>query len=459
MKAKAICLSLVLILLAGILAGCAGTQQTKPDSTASQEPVTLVVAGAWEACPAIDAVGRKFTEQYPNCTVVYEYLQDFEASLEKRMTGDDAVNLFFSPSIQADSAMLPYALELYGRDDLDLSGTFPGLLENFAFREAGAEPTKLYAIPLGAELRGLFVNVTLLKQLNIELPTNQASLLAACAKLKENGYIAFHGNPGAFAQTLLYPWVCNLIANADDPDAVRARIDARGPGLSELFREPFQFMYTLVENGYYDYKKAQTDLGLYIDSTESGYAKDFLNIRETDGVWQKVDDVGQVAFMPSAMTLTSVLNKTKDDYHSSIEYAFMPAPVAPEGGFAYMSPARAIAVNKSSANLDWSVRFLNFLFQPENNELFAQEFRIIPNTQQAFDYISKLFDIPDDRIAHLGEATFGFDFYSAVTKPLAELSKGNNPKYMQQNADGTVSLYPLDHYMQLLEERLTGNEE
>ena len=448
---------LVLMLAASLAAGCAVAPASAPEPTAAPEPVTLTVTGGWPDCRAIETAAREFTEEYPNCTIVYEYLQDYYASLEKRLTGEEQIDLFFTTNIQADSALLPYAADLNSLAPLDLSETFPGLIENFTFRQEEG-PARLYAAPLGAEMRGLYINKTLLDSLGIAVPTDQASLLAACETLRQKGYIPFHGNPSDFAQTLLYPWVCNLIAHGEDPAAVYAKVNAREPGISELFREPFAFLYLLVEKDYYDYKKAQTDLGLFLETTDEDYSRDFLNVRKNGDVFEKVDDVGQVAFLPSPISMNRVLEKTREDYHSEIEYLFVPAPVGKDGGYAYLSPAHGMGINKNSANVEWSAKFLNFLLQPEHNKGFAELFNVIPNTKGAFDYIDSLYDVPDDHISELGQVTFGYGFYDAVFKSLVETSKANNPKYMNTAPDGSTSLYPLDYYMGHLEDNLMGKE-
>lgn len=451
---KHLALCLVFMILLGILAGCAQEPAVEATEAVVAEPVLLTVAGGWTDCRALDVVAGAFTQRYPNCTVVYEYLQDYDVSLEKRMTGDDAVDLFFSTNIQDASPMLPYALDLNGCEGLKLDDTFGGLIENFTYRDANPAAPRLYAIPLGAEMRGMLVNQTLLSSLGIPTPTDQESLLAACRTLKDKGYIAFHGNPGSFSQTLLYPWICNLIANADDPQAAYDRINAHEPGTSELFREPYAFLYTLVENHYYDYKRAQTELDLFTDASDDAYARDFFNIRKQGETYQKANDIGMVAFLPAPMSLISVMEKTKEDYHSDIEYAFVLAPVGRDGGFAYVSPAHGIAINKLGKNVEWSIRFLDFLFEPENNKLFAQAFHIIPNTKEAVSYIHTHFDVPNDRISHLGQVTFDYGFYDAVLPSLMDASKANNPKYMLDDGNGNLSLYPLDHYLKELEDSL-----
>ena len=136
------------------------------------------------------------------------------------------------------------------------------------------------------------VNVSLLKQVGIEkTPANQAELLSACAKLKEAGYIPFHGDPGVFAQQLLYPWICNQVANAEDYQKAYTLVNTRDPAGTELFRDIYDFMYTLVERGYYDYHYSANTLGLCKNSATETYARSFLNIKEIeDGEGQETGE-------------------------------------------------------------------------------------------------------------------------------------------------------------------------
>lgn len=458
-------LFLALVLAAAPLSGCAAKAAVLPAGDAAtpgaaaptEAPVTLTVAGKWEESPALEALAASFTQQNPGCRIEYEYLQDYGDSLPKRLSSaDSGVDLFITENIQADSALLPYALELYSRSEaLDLSGCFDGLIQNFAFKEDGTAD-KLYAVPLGAELRGMYVNTTLLSSLGLAVPGNRAEFLAACQTLLDAGYIPMQANPGSAAQHFLYPYVANLVAHAADYDGLCARIESRADGIAGEFREPLQFLYTMVEKGYYNYKYVENTYGAFTDGSGEGAARSFFHITGEAGAYQKADDTGLVAFMPQVMSLGNLMEKTKADYHSGIEYTFILSPVGEDGGYAYMSPSSGIAVNRSSAHLDWALRFMNYLFRPENNKTFASLSGITPNTADAFDEIRARFDVPEDRICQLGSVTFDYNFYKVIADTLQDISKANNPKYMIDNGNGTYSMYPFEHYMELLTERFAG---
>jgi ABC-type glycerol-3-phosphate transport system substrate-binding protein len=448
------------LLLAGAVLVTSFVACTK-ETEKKQEPleeVTLTVAGPWPDCEAIDLAASGFEDKYPNCHIEYEYVQDFDENMIKRLTADEEeLDMFLSSNIQKTSKYFPYALDFSTvEDQVDLSNTFDGLIDNARLQSTDVdEQEQIYAIPLGAEVRGMFVNVSLLDSLNIKVPTNREEFLSACETLKQAGYIPLQGNPGTMGQQFLYPYICNMIANAEDYDSTYAMINERQEGVSELFRDPMEFLYLLMEKGYYNYKYAETELGLFMDVSNEGMARDFMNIAANeDGNYEKSDDgVGQIAFMPGQQSLESSIQKIKEDYHSDIEYKFILSPVGEDGGYAYMSPGRAIAVNKNSLNMEWTLKFVNYLISEEGNKVFCHAMGFIPNTKDAFDIAMKQFDIPKNHISQLGQVTFNYDFYTIIYTSLLNISKGNNPKYMKTNEDGTTELYSLEYYMKQLEEQ------
>jgi ABC-type glycerol-3-phosphate transport system substrate-binding protein len=427
------------------------------------QDVILTIAGSLEEYKALESTIVAFSEKYPNCKIEYEYLQDCSETLPKRLAGDDnKIDLFLTSNLQADSPYFPYALELYSQGEaLDLSGTFDGLIQNFEFMDTEEGAAKqIYAIPFGGELRGLYVNKTLLDTLGIKVPTNRTEFLAACATLSDAGYVPIQGNPGSAGQQLMYPYVCNLVANADNYDELYQKINNCEEGISELFRDPMEFTYGLVEADYYQYKYIENEYGFFLESNDEIYARDFLNIVSEDGTnYVKKDDVGIVAFMPRTLSMGAMLEKTKADYHSEIEYEFILAPVADEGGFAYLSPTNGIAINKGSDYVDWAVEFMDFVFEPDNNVAFAEEDNIIPNTKDAYDFIKKEFDIPENQISELGEMTFDYNFYGVINETLVAISKANNPKYMQVDEAGNETMYPFEYYMQMLSDGFAASKE
>lgn len=433
----------------------------KAQNVTPNNKVELSIIGNAETFPALETMASLFHKQYPECKINYEYLQNYSQTLPIRLRNEkSAVDIFVSPNIQKGSPIQPYALELFSqKDKLDISQTFPGLIENFTYKDADhPDEKKIYSIPYGAELRGMFVNKTLLSKYNIAVPKNRAEFLAACEKLKNNGYTPIQGNPGNCPQWLLIPYVCNIVANNKNYDECFNAINSHQPGISEYFRDPMQFLYTLVQKDYYNYKYVENTYSFFKNASIDDEGKGFFNIVKKGSTYEKKDDEGTIAFMPAPLSHNTYLSKIKDDYHSKIEYVFILSPVGDNGGYVYLSPSDGFAINKNSKNIEWSLKFLNFLFEPDNNITFTKLNNNFSNTINVFAQVKEQFPMPNDHFAQLGSINFDYPFYATIVESIIEIAKANNPKYMQQNNDGTYSIRSFDYYMDNLSTRLEKPE-
>jgi len=440
------------LIMSVVFASCKQKGQYKRSKTLStSENIQLNIVGNIAFSKSIETAITSFSKLYPNVSIEYEYLQDYANLLQKRLADNNDVDLFITNNIQANSKLLPYALELKSQSNLNLSATFEGLVRNFTITEDGKN--ELYAIPLGGEIRGLFVNKTLLNTLGLSVPKTYDELMHCCKVLKQAGYIPLQGNPGRFGQLLFYPYICNLIANAPDYNATYQAVNTCKLGISKLFTEPFSELYEIVSQDYYNYKYVETQFNSFFDQTDETTVYSFLNIiPDEKGGYLKKDDKSQIAFMPGTMAMKNFIDKTKNDYHFTIDYEFILAPVSNDGGYAYLSPASGIAVNKNSAHVEWSIEFLNFLFSEQENKKFASDQNIVPNTADAMDYLNSKFNIENKNISQLGQVSFDYVFYNVVNKTLIDISKANNPKYMAP--DGTM--YSFEYYMKQLEDNFAA---
>ena len=426
---------------------CKKNDYSKNKTLDTTEAVKLHIAGKTPSFKAMENVITAFCKMYPNVTIDYEYLQNYEKSLETRLVGNDDIDLFVTKNIQEDSSLLPYVLELKSNSEhLNLSSTYEGLIRNFTITNNNLN--ELYAVPLCGELRGMYVNKTILSKYNLSVPKNYVEFMNCCKVLKNAGYIPLQGNPGNFSQLLMYPYICNIIANSDDYKTTYDKVNFCKPGVSLLFKEPLSRLYDIVSLGFYNYKFVENTYHLFTDADIDTITNDFFNIKtNSDGKSWKKDDVGQVPFLPGTMSWENSFEKAKQDYHSKIEYEFILAPVGNDSGFAYLSPSEGLAINKRSAHIEWALEFMNYLFSEKVNKKFASDQNLIPNTHDAMDYINNTFKVNPNCISQLGQVSFDYVFYSVMQKTLIAISKGNNPKYMQ--TDG--QMYSLDYYMDALE--------
>lgn len=448
------CLALVFTCVTTVSASAA---YKKNEALDTSEEVLLRFAIRNSTWQEMDNVITKFEEIYPNCTILTEYIENYSENLPVRFSqSDQKIDLFRTVNIQEGTAYKDFALNLISdeaKSAIDLSGANAGLVANFKY--TAADNTQ-YAVPYGGEMRGMYVNKTLLSKYGLQTPTNRAELLNCCEVLYKEGFIPLQSSSGTFAQQLLYPYICNCIVNGGNYEKDYAAIESIEPGISEYFRDVYSFLYELVEKGYYDSGRVKRELGYTFDGS-SGKARDFLNLKAVgEDVYEKQDDIGKIAFMVDTQAFELDLQKTKSDYHSEIEYEFILSPVGPNGGCAYLSPADGLAINNQSDHLDWAMEFLNFFFSPEICTEFANETGKIPNTANAL----LKYDVPADRTCDVGQVTFGYTFYKTVTTlmmagydDMCGISVMNLPENMKDNGDGTYSLkYTVDDYLARLED-------
>ena len=210
-----LCLALCLA-CAVSMSACGGSAKGYKKNSAldTSKPVTLTVASSKETWPEMDEVIIKFEELYPNCKINCEYVETYTDNLPLRLSQtEQKIDIFRTVNIQETTPWKDQALNLISQDAariLDLSGTDAGLVDNFRYT---AEEDTQYAIPYGGEMRGMYVNTTLLSKLGLSMPSNRQELMDCCQVLYEAGYVPFQSTPGTFAQQLLYPYICNSIVN------------------------------------------------------------------------------------------------------------------------------------------------------------------------------------------------------------------------------------------------------
>jgi ABC-type glycerol-3-phosphate transport system substrate-binding protein len=460
---------LALFASASALIGCAKSDTyVKNTSLDTATPVTLTLTGRTPTFKAMESVITSFCKIYPNCSMQYEYVQDYDNLLTKRLQNNDNVDLFMTENVNTSGAKWKdYTLELFAQRDagnLDLSDTFDGLVTNFAVNEG----KELYVVPLGGEIRGMFVNKGLLQTQGLEVPTNWLEFEACCASLKANAaaraqkdglaigeedhwFIPVQGNPGVFGSLLMYPYVCSLVANSDNYAATYAAVDAAQDGVSEFFREPMARLYDLSAKHFYDYGYVEDN---YSKLDDSNLAYRFLGIDQDEaGNYVASQNGGGIPFIVNVMSFKSTLDKVAEDYHANTNYQFILSPVGDDGGFAYLSPSISLAINKNSNHLAWATEFLNYLMSEKTNTAFANEYNILPNTKNVYDTVKKTLGADSKHTCQLGEVTFRYSFWNVISNELKNIAKSNRAKYMKDEN----TMYPLDYYMSELEASFAKN--
>lgn len=416
----------------------------------ADEQISLKIATAFETDKALDLVINKFTEKYPNVHIQLEYVEDYDNNALEMMKNDTVDIIFQRDVIYKDTSAEenteteeePWTTEDFFYDfkqdkEIDLSNTTSKLMGNYTHTRkdaSGEEITYQYAIPIGGEVRGLYVNKTFLKSLGLEVPNNWNEFLDCCEKVKNAGYVPIQGNAGTAAMAIMLAHSVNDVVH--DEDSLE-KMRSASNGVSELFEDSISDMYYLATNRYYDYKYVEEELGMFKGAQDIAQARDFLGLVRNDATYEYTapeNNYGTVAFFPYLSYVGSMIDDLIDEYKLDTEVEFIATPTSTDGNNpVYLTPYYGICANKNSENLDWIREFVNFFFQTDMNKLYAENAGIIPNTEDAISYMADKYGVDEETdCASCGDIYFSNEYngYTPLAKVLVDVSKCGAQKYM-----------------------------
>ena len=358
---KILCIILSLTLAAS-LAACAGsgsqsettTTAGEEDTTKSETPTgtdtgfeayldenteaTLNVAGSWGNFEALEQVAIDFQEYYPNVEVVYSQLDDYGTNIVNRMTTGEDLDLFmFSGwNFNEENAGVLFehseALDDIGIDLTSINDEYVGLF---------AEDGSTYALPLYLSGCGMMVNLDILEENGLEVPTTEAELLECCEKLEEAGY------EGPL-------WIEEkYLARCYAPDCVDQV--KSGQSLDDAFEEASERMDNLVASGYLN--------------SECGTLEDTYNaliLRFFEG------DIPFVFINADNYSGTKKREAKSETFTAApFEYAYVAAPIGDETAkYAYNGAASYyMGIYNGSENIELAKEFLRFMYTDAEQEV------------------------------------------------------------------------------------------
>lgn len=359
-------LSLFLLLVVGIFAGCSSkdtTTEEKPedDSQKPSEEVEEVVTLDFfqfkvEIADQLQEMINEFEVEYPNIKVKLETVgggADYGAALKAKFASGEKPDIFNNGGFKE--------LELWKEHLADLSNE-PWAENVLPIGKVPMTDTdgKLYGMPVNLEGYGFIYNKDLFEQAGItEPPATISELKDAAAKLKDNGITPF--SAGYAEWWVIGQHLLNIgFAQQDDPVAF---IEGLYDG-SESIVGNEQFM---------QFKE--------VLDTEINFAND--NPLTTDYNTQvTLFASGQTAMLQQGNWTENMIYEINPD----INMAFLPIPISDDAnaGRLPVGVPNNWVLNKNSENLDEAKLFLNWMVTSETGKRYiTEEFAFIP----AFDNI------------------------------------------------------------------------
>ena len=153
---------------------------------------------------------------------------------------------------------------------MDLSGLDSAKNLREIIRIANTVDGKLVAIPQEVVAYGLFVNMDMFRQYGLELPHTPEEFLECCRVFKENGIETPVGANRWWLETFVFAQAYADLYNGGNTEAEIAALNSGEAKYSDYMRPGFQFLQTLIDEGYVDAEKA------LVSEAIEGEGPDFL---------------------------------------------------------------------------------------------------------------------------------------------------------------------------------------
>jgi len=406
MTKKILSAALCLALTLGLFAGC--TQTTDEEQTPSSEGFvpaldtgisgTVNVLGNYENFEALDAAALEFQKYYPNVTISYECLDDYNTNITPRVSSDTSVGLFMINRYNFidNDALLDCITDIstldINFDDIDSHAVKGCYIDG-----------KLFGIPIWFRYYGLVVNKNILEDNGLEIPSTLDELYSCCETLKSAGYIPIQQHIEIINQLFL-PMAMNDIAKNLTAEEVEALLSGQ-EGSAEILREPIDLIFDMYDKGYADRDN--------VLSYEDYYNAAILKFFE-----------GDVPFLVASTQTVSGMAKRESKSEAftanPFEYEFIYTPTGESGPIVYKADDVGFALNKNCENFDLASEFYRFVYTEEILNLFS-EVKGTPTTAAVTDndlYVN-LPDVGDENTVYFSDLN---DPTNLITDVLGDVS-------------------------------------
>lgn len=291
---------------------------------------------------AIEEILRNYMNENPHVNITYESVKgnQYQKLLNKRMESNNGDDLFI---VDHDS-VLDFTEKGYLADLTDLVNNiqFHPAIESQVY-----EREKVVYVPTTISAFGMYCNMDILKQYNIDVPTNKETFLTALKTLKENGITPLCMNNNTSLKTIILGMSLASVYQQDNCEELLAELDKNPQKLVETLREGFEFAKYLIDNEYLD-----SDLALKTEKTQ--------------------DDIVQFASGEYPFMFTGAWADSRVALlNSDLNYEIHPYPLLNEGSILVINADTRMAINGASENVDTVKDFLAYFLKKQELQTFV----------------------------------------------------------------------------------------
>ncbi len=384
---KIVTLISVTALLAGLAAcekGSVENAEFKP-ALSTETSCRVTVAGNYSNFESLESEFERFCEYYPNVSLNYVNLDDYNNTLVSALASDEAPDIYVTASwMLDDEKMKPIFENAEVLSDPALNIDLKCLRKGTLSAEDNGD---VLMLPIFTRSYGMLVNMDILEKTGLKVPQNYEDLIAACEKLKAAGYdIPIMGANGTTVSGIYYafafPLFCSEVLKS--PDSVKA-LNSMETSAGELMRPSLQKIKDFVDMGYLNPTVCSNEI-------EDDYNAVIMRFFE-----------GDVPMMLGSGDVVSGTLKRESKSEAFLanpfKYKFFVVPSGDKGGFFLDTVNLFFSVNKNSKNLDMTNEFIRFLMrEKELGNMAAIKRLVTPTNDFSLDEVySSLENFPEDR--------------------------------------------------------------
>lgn len=285
---------------------------------------------------AIEEILKAYMEEHPGVNITYESVKgnDYFDVLMKRIKSGNGDDIFM---INHDTMLeLMKTGELADLSDLSTIGDFsPSVRSQMSFD--GVVPF----VPISISAFGLYCNLDMLAENNIEVPENYEEFLAACETFAEKDITPIVANNDISLKTLAISRGMFEVYKDGDSEKTLEQMNADPGLLAEAMRPGFETVRLLIDKGYVDAGRA----------LETAKTKDDLTDFAT----------GAYPFMLTGAWASPRVKALNPDF----DYEVYPYPVQEDGSVLVTNVDARVAVNARGAHIEEAKKFLDYLTQKD----------------------------------------------------------------------------------------------
>ena len=367
---------------------CGSTSEESAEfspSLSTDTTCSIKVAGSYSNFESLESEFERFYEYYPNVSLNYVYLDDYDNTITSALISDEAPDIYVTATWMLDDAKMKPVF-----DNAEILSD-PALNINLDCIRKGARWTMengdVIMLPIFTRSYGMLVNMDLFEKNGLEVPENYSELVDACDKLRAAGYeTPIMGANGTTVAGMYYafafPFFCDNVIN--NPDSVEA-LNSMDPSAGEMMRPALEMIQTFVDEGY-------LNPALCSEEIEDDYNAVIMRFFE-----------GDVPMMLGSGDMVSgtLKRESKSEAFQAepFNYRFFVVPIGDDGGYFLDSVNLFFSVNKNSSNLDMTNEFIRFLMrEKELGNMAAIKRLITPTNDFSLDEVySSLEGFPEDR--------------------------------------------------------------